>query len=287
MENSGVIPVPFGTLRSNYPMFKHLPKPIQDYMDGLNKNIPPGKPKNTPCCIQVCHALNMSGETVWPKTSQRRNAVIGGKCYIGNVKELEEYLTTRYGAGRYLRPSQDGSGDKTQEAVCAQIQGIRGVLLFRDNGYGMHTELWTGETIVQTNKSGGFNDSVMNEASIFKVPRILFWSTSDSVPLVFSSLPDWLLGWWDVNDGSQYYYYFSSDEGALYTTVKPTGSGPPPIKYQRNGGVCSMSPAGDAVKIEWSPSSQDGATTETFRGNANGMMGISNKYGGLRAVKID
>ena len=34
-------------------------------------------------------------------------------------------------------------------------------------------------------------------------------------------VPPWLLGWWSVYDGNQYYYYFSAQNIVTYTKVQP------------------------------------------------------------------
>ena len=59
MADTGKIRVSFKTLRSHYPTYKTLPPPLQKLMDDLNK-ITPG---NTPCCVQISHALNRAGNS--------------------------------------------------------------------------------------------------------------------------------------------------------------------------------------------------------------------------------
>jgi hypothetical protein len=82
MSTAPQINISFDTLKSNYPTYTSLPQPLKDYMDRLNKNVKPGQPKNTPCCIQVSHALNLSGQIVPARSYRRENASIpGGSGY--------------------------------------------------------------------------------------------------------------------------------------------------------------------------------------------------------------
>jgi hypothetical protein len=93
MANTGRIRVSFDSLKTHYPTYNKLPKTLQDFMDGLN-NIKPG---NTPCCVQMSHALNKAGQLI-PATSFRRsnscaNRPIDSHFYILAVDELEQYLS--------------------------------------------------------------------------------------------------------------------------------------------------------------------------------------------------
>jgi len=184
------IPVPFATLKAFYPM-RPLSGELKTFMDNLNKPFPQkgpdGKPiigpdrkpvmvqpKNTPCCIQVSHALNMAGQKV-PQTYQdarRSNTLITvngiSNYYLLAVDELEKWMTQRYGCGINLSalaglPKQQRQAIQQMQAFLA---GIKGILLFRDAGYGLHTELWDGSQILQRD---------MDEPHLFSQPRVLFW----------------------------------------------------------------------------------------------------------------
>jgi hypothetical protein len=92
-------------------------------------------------------------------------------------------------------------------------------------------------------------------------------------------------GWWDVNDGSQYYYYFARDGRVLYTDTAPkTMFGPP--RGGANFGHYTVRPM-NVVFIRWNPL-DGGATEETFTGDGrwSSMTGKSNKYGPLLAKRL-
>ncbi|HWY04573.1 MAG TPA: T6SS effector amidase Tae4 family protein [Candidatus Acidoferrum sp.] len=172
------IPVDFEVLRRNYarrvpnqddPSKSHLELiDLKNYIDSL----PPG---NTPCCIQVSHALNLAGQTIPPTnpTARRQNnetiRVEGvSRKYILAVDELEAWLTFKYGAGLDVRKFAglpDSSND--MEAMKIQLSSVKGILVFREPpGFGMHTELWDGRRILQGD---------MDEKHLFSRPRILVW----------------------------------------------------------------------------------------------------------------
>src|SRR5262245_24153077 len=108
MAGTGTIRMKFSTLESAYPKHNALPKPVQDYLDRLNKDIPEGKPKNTPCCLQMSHALNATGQKVGPRSFRRDNAPIAGNYYIQAVDELEHYLIGRYGRTEDIKKDSAG-----------------------------------------------------------------------------------------------------------------------------------------------------------------------------------
>ena len=75
-SSTGRVRANFDTLKANYPTYNRLPKRLQDFMDRLNKGIPEDKPHNTPCCVQVSHALNLAGQKVPPSSWRRSNSPI-------------------------------------------------------------------------------------------------------------------------------------------------------------------------------------------------------------------
>lgn len=157
----GVLPVSFGKLRQHYPARPNLTPELKRFMSQT-----PG----TPCCVQVSHALNMAGERV-PRVyaGQRRvNSTIriGGAdyYYLLAVDEMEKWLTLKYDPGEEV--SRSGSGRRDPRAIKEHLQGRTGILTFRDQGYGFHTELWDGHQIVQRD---------MNENACFRQSRVLFW----------------------------------------------------------------------------------------------------------------
>src|ERR1700683_1258745 len=184
------IPVSFATLKAFYPM-RPLGGGLKTFMDELNKPVPklgPDKkpilgddgkpvmlqPKNTPCCIQVSHALNLAGQTI-PRTYQnarRSNSpiTVNGTTnyYLLAVDELELWMTERYGCGMNLCEPADLPRPKAQaiQGMRDFISGLKGILVFRDGGFGLHTELWDGTQILQRD---------MDETNLFSQPRVLFW----------------------------------------------------------------------------------------------------------------
>jgi len=178
------IPASFSMLRKNYPARVPDPKnpgssilpvkELQAFMDTL----PPG---NTPCCVQISHALNLSGERI-PQNNpggRRANSLInvkeGSFYYILAVDELEVWLTQKYGAGLDVRKFAGLSASSNDMgAMKRQLGLVKGVIVFRStSGAGVHTELWDGNQILQRD---------MAEAHLFSQPRILFWCCDTSIP---------------------------------------------------------------------------------------------------------
>ncbi len=170
------ITAPFATLQSFYPR-RPLGGNLKTFMDGLG-------PGNTPCCVQVSHALNMAGEKIpqtydYAKVRGRTPSPIQvdgvSNFYLLAVDELEMWLTQKYGAGLNVRAlaglKQTPSSDPTQrrkdvEQMKAYLSGYKGILLFRTAGAGLHTELWDGTRILQRD---------MDETNLFSQPRVLMW----------------------------------------------------------------------------------------------------------------
>jgi hypothetical protein len=170
------IPAPFVKLKVNYPM-RPLSGDLKTFMDGLG-------PGNTPCCVQVSHALNLSGEKI-PSTydyAKKRGRgpspiKVDGETnyYLLAVDELEAWLTQKYGAGLDVRalaglPATPSTNPvqrvKDMKVMQSYLSGDQGILLFRTSGAGMHTELWDGQQIVQRD---------MDEPALFSQPRVLMW----------------------------------------------------------------------------------------------------------------
>src|SRR5579871_5851960 len=152
MGAPGKIKASFGIMVANYPTYDKLPQPLQDYMDKLNtpylhKSGPHAgevvADHNTSCCIQISHALNKAGQIVPPYSWRRDNEQIGPFYYIRAVDELEGYLSGRYGRGENLRQIGDMKARKRH------LNGLQGILVFRDGGAGFHTELWDEDHILQ------------------------------------------------------------------------------------------------------------------------------------------
>lgn len=171
------IPVNFESLRLNYA--RRIPNPqdskksileLQDLQKYMN-SLPPG---NTPCCIQVSHALNLAGQTIPATNPTARRTdnepiTVNGvsRYYIRAVDELEAWLTFKHGAGLDVRSF--AGLPKTSNDMAAmkrQLSMVKGILLFRESGAGLHTELWDGKQILQRD---------MDEPHLFSRPRVLVW----------------------------------------------------------------------------------------------------------------
>ncbi|OJY36837.1 MAG: hypothetical protein BGP06_14265 [Rhizobiales bacterium 65-9] len=287
MADGGVIRVSFEDIRTNYPKYDKLPKPVKTYMDGLNKGIEEGKPKNTPCCIQVSHALNAVGQDIYSRSYRRPNPRIpgGNGYYLGAVDELEHYLAQRYGAGENIKKTPAG-GTRTEKQMKEYLQDRTGLLVFRNSGAGFHTEFWDGAHILQSGAIPGAT-AVMNEKAIFGQARILFWDIFDSSDR--NPIPGWLPGWWEVDDGKLYYYYFSDQHGVTYTKTKPANVALPPTKMPMNEGTVAVASDPTQFIINWNPA-DGGVTIETFSPepltSTTRMRGVSNRYGPLTATKM-
>jgi hypothetical protein len=95
-----------------------------------------------------------------------------------------------------------------------------------------------------------------------------------------------LRGWWDVDDGIQYYYFFGPS-GFVQWSYKPPLVIVAPIKVPQNQGSYSVTSDG-VMTIRWNPAGGD-TTVETFSGvsfAAREMKGKSNRFADLTARKM-
>ena len=285
MSFRGTIRKDFDKLKKGYPTYAALPKHISDYIDGLNKNLKPGEPKNTPCCMQVSEALNKAGVQVPPRSFWRANEKLGSYYYIRAVNELEQYFSGTF--GRVENIKRDSSNNPRNIRQMKQyIDGKQGILIFG----GMHTELWDQTHIMQDGKAPGGNGAIMDEGSIFGTAKVLFWEVSQE-PAGITAVPDWLQGWWNVYDGNTYYYYFSDEHVVTYTKTEPKDLNSPPVKTPMNEGDVTITLDAQntaTIVLDWNPA-DGGATQETFRNvitSRDGMNGGSNRYSPLYAKKM-
>lgn len=96
----------------------------------------------------------------------------------------------------------------------------------------------------------------------------------------------WLLGWWTVWDGNDYYYFFADAGQVVYTETKPTTSAAPGSPTNR--GTYSFHGLGQMV-VRWNALPGLGPAIETFynaRPGAPQMNANSNMYSPLVATKI-
>lgn len=263
IANLGQIPVAFDVLRQNYPTYTRLPAHISRYMDALNAGNPPGAPRNTPCCFQISEALNLAGaEHKVPARSYRRPcARLGSNYYLGAVDELENHLTSRYGRGQNVHECLGPNRRPTAAQMQLYLSGRTGILTFRDNGYGFHTELWDGSSILQ-NGAPAANGAAISAAHIWSQPRIIFWETVGDDNR--DPLPDWIVGWWQVSSTATPYYYYISDQYVVfYSPLAPLGVLSVPTSRRLQEGRVTLAEGGFGFTIIWEPS-PDGTLSETY-----------------------
>jgi hypothetical protein len=275
----------FGKLLANYPAHNQLPPALQKTIDDLNKPYLPKKP-NTPCCLQVCHAFNKSGIKVPsgnfrpgdPKRVAAQIPLGSGVYYLMAVDEMINYLSRTFGDPIVLGAARSASNADVA-ALTAIVRGLEGVMTF-GNG---HIELWNRYNIVQD--SGAM---VMNAGWVWSQKPVRFWRIGSSVATSFSGT-DFMRfnGWWDVNDGEQYYYYIDvKSRKVTYTKAKPANSGTKNMNVRLNIGDITI--VGRDIVFDWDPAG-GGATRETFTfnfANPTTMNGRSNRYGNLLAKKM-
>jgi len=308
-SSTGRIRAKFDTLRSNYPTYNLLPKSLQEFMNGLNKVIPAHKdaqgkeipaytPHNTPCCVQVSHALNSAGLRIPPHSFRRLTSRIGPFYYILAVDELEEYLAGVHGRGENIKRAPSGKV-RSMDEMKQYIDGKQGILVFRDAppSAGLHTELWDKTHILQDGVSPppapDGRRAGMSQTDIFGAAKVWFWEVSEESPGLIP-VPNWLQGWWSVYDGNQYYYYFSDEHVVTYTDAKhpPKDLNSPPVRSPMNEGDVTITidvQNTATIELDWNPA-DGGATIETFTNvitSRDGMNGTSNRYAPLYAKKMN
>jgi hypothetical protein len=288
---TGAIAANFDSMWSNY-LKRPLTGSFQTHMDGLekaraayNSKTPPPEPlmpKNTPCVIQLCHALNKAGIMIPPHSFWRSNVKIDGRYYLSAVNELETYLNQRFFPGT---PVVGGTPAQKQ----ASLKGKRGILTFG----AFHCELWKDDQILQRDRiplpSGGWEDGM--SGAIWDAKKILFWEVKGSAEFApLTALPATMLGWWKVVDPNIYYYYFETDNIVFYTKTAPKKAADVPDKTGINYGRVLLLPTSPlSFRIDWNPA-DGGATVETFvevpSGSGPTLRGTSNRYGNLTATKL-
>lgn len=172
------IPLDYNTLASHYPARlakvgefggKLAHADLRKVMDRC-----PG----TPCCVQVSHALNMSGFRIPAMVpgNRRRNEPqkIDGVTYyyLLAVDEMEKYLTDQFGPGELVRSDSDKALQRKAAEVKAALKDRKGILVMRQGFAGIHTELWDGTS---------FHQKDMAVDALLTQPRVLFWECTLAV----------------------------------------------------------------------------------------------------------
>ena len=171
-----VIPAAVGTLSSNYPRRDKKNPALYQYVQQVMRGLP-----GTPCCVQMSHALNMSGIPIPANSYRRRNTplTINGTVYyyILATDELEKFLFEYCGDdGETINKDLDKT--RSMGEIKTYISNRPGLLLFRYSNIGVsappgefeHTELWDGTKILQDD---------MAEDFLFRRLRVLMWDTND------------------------------------------------------------------------------------------------------------
>jgi hypothetical protein len=157
-----IIPVSFERLSQYYPRRPNLTPELKRFMNSIT---------GTPCCVQMSHCLNMTGQRITQTyVGQRRdNSLIringADYYYLLAVDEMEKWLALKYGDGETVDLDDAGQKRKPNE-IQRYLQGRTGILVMRDTGYGFHTELWDGKAILQTD---------IDVNACLTKPRVLFW----------------------------------------------------------------------------------------------------------------
>ena len=284
----------FEVMRNAYRDFKSLPPDIEKWLKdqheveakenekrkiaNIERQQQGKKPldmlHSTSCCMQASLSFNATTQPI-PKAGPigRDNTTLsGGKNYILDVGEFRSYLTYKY-------------GPTDQVVNFSEIAGLQGVLVFG----GGHIEFWDGEAIFQSAKGAAKragNQNAVIGAGFLKSRPLWFWQITQETTV--ASAPDWLVGWWDVNDGQTYYYYFHPDGAVNYIDTRPAPKWTPPKKIGNQGRYVMRD---NGPFITWQPKLGVKPTEETFSRGDSGksetvMSGSSNNYGGLIARKM-
>ena len=129
---------------------------------------------------------------------------------------------------------------------------------------------------------------VMDAGWVWGQKPVRFWRIGSGVATPFSGI-DFMRfnGWWDVNDGEQYYYYIDvKTRKVTYTKAKPANSATKNMNVRLNIGDITI--VRHDIVFDWDPA-DGGATRETFTfdfGDQTTMKGRSNRYGMLLAKKM-
>jgi hypothetical protein len=121
--------------------------------------------------------------------------------------------------------------------------------------------------------------------AVDELQYFLFWPLAGEDGV--DAAPAWLQGWWDVNDGNQYYYYFSDQFVVTYTKVEPSTTFGQPARNAMNEGKVTLTDNPNKLVLTWN-AADDGTTEEifTFDGTApTEMRGKSNRYANLTATR--
>lgn len=283
----------FAKILSNYPAHTQLPADLRLFLQALNGGSTTGK--NTPCCMQVCHAFNLSGLPVPsgnfrpgdPKRVAAEIPLHSGRYYLLAVDEMVNYLSRRFGeplvldqriSSRLSRAKSATVGDV--RALTEPIRGLEGVITFGN----AHIELWNRGNIVQDTGA-----AAMDFNWVWSRDPVRFWRIGTDGGERLGPIEAMMLdGWWDVFDGNQYHYFIDGKKSKVwYTKTRPAGPRAAVPRGAPNSGDLTVEPIFKLV-MDWDPAG-GGATRETFTFNFADpvrLVGTSNRYAQLRATKM-
>ncbi|MGC2660349.1 MAG: T6SS effector amidase Tae4 family protein [Bryobacteraceae bacterium] len=154
------ISLDWDTVKRSYPM-RPLTGGLKSFMDSLG-------PGNTPCCVQMSHALNAAGSVIGLRSNRRRTSTIrtslGTFQYLLAVDEIKWFLEDNYGMCDEISTNDNGSR-RTIRQMQDVLDGRTGILVFSNLRYGAHTELWDEDHMHQRDIS----------QNIFHEPKVYFW----------------------------------------------------------------------------------------------------------------
>ena len=154
------IPLDWDTVKTAFP--RRSTGWVQAYMTQLG-------PGNTPCCVQISHALNVAGCVIGSRSNRRHTARLtsdaGPFNYLLAVDEMKWFLEDNFGMGEEISKDDNGRRRVSIGDMKAVLRGRTGILVFSNLHYGTHTELWDVDHMHQRD---------MSEA-LFNVPKVLFW----------------------------------------------------------------------------------------------------------------
>jgi hypothetical protein len=154
------ISLDWDTVKAAYPK-----RPLKDALKNFMDQLGPG---NTPCCVQMSHALGVAGCYIGSRSNRRRNSEIktktGTRYYLLAVDEMKWFLEQNFGVGEEISTDDDGNRRSIRDMKDV-LNGRTGILVFSDLRLGKHTELWDTDRMHQHD---------MSEA-LFNAAKVLFW----------------------------------------------------------------------------------------------------------------
>ena len=157
------ISLDWDTMKKSYPK-----RPLKGALAAFMAPLVKQNPHNTPCCVQMSHALLAAKATIGPRSNRRHNSSIttelGRNSYLLAVDEMKWFLTDNWGVGDELSFAPVGRRPSVP-SMKAVLNGRTGILVFSDLHLGKHTELWDVDHMHQP-------DIV---DAVFNAPQVLFW----------------------------------------------------------------------------------------------------------------